>query len=103
MNNWRAIDVYVSLIQEPLWGKTSGKAIMNGLDICRTYAALGAENNFLGAEKAIGLYLAGVVFGGPNKYSVTVFGPLLIKERIEMDSRQIAGYNCFEPDCFNFD
>jgi hypothetical protein len=71
LNNWRALGLYLSLIQQPLWGKTSGKEFVNGLDVCRSYAACGgSENNFFGAEKAIGLYLAGIVFGGPDMYSV---------------------------------
>lgn len=81
LNNWRAIELYISLIQEPLWGKTSGKTFMDALDVCRTYAALGGENNFLGAETAIGLYLAGIAFGGPDMYSVISSDALLIERK----------------------
>src|SRR5208282_3215638 len=41
-------------------------------DLCRTHAALGVERNFLGAEKACGLYLAGVTFGGPDMHEVRI-------------------------------
>lgn len=71
LNNWRALGLYLSLIQQPLWGNISSKGFVNALDICRTYAAGNdLEKNCLSAEKAIGLYLAGVVFGGPAMHSV---------------------------------
>jgi hypothetical protein len=70
LNNWRAIELYISLIQKPMWGTYDGARFVCAVDLCRTHAALGAERNFLGAEKACGLYLAGVVFGGPDMYSV---------------------------------
>lgn len=70
LNNWRAIRLHISLIQEPMWGLYDGSRFVCAVDLCRTHAALGSEKNFLGAEKAVGLYLAGVVFGGPAMYAV---------------------------------
>ena len=55
-----------------MWGIHDTARIVCAVDLCRTHAALGVERNFLGAEKACGLYLAGVTFGGPEMYSVHV-------------------------------
>jgi len=52
-----------------MWGLYDGSRFICAVDLCRTYAALGAERDFLGAEKSVGLYLAGVVFGGPSMYA----------------------------------
>jgi hypothetical protein len=70
LNNWRAIKLHISLIEEPNWGVYDARRIVDAIDLCRTHAALGAERNYLGAEKSVGLYLAGVVFGGPFMYAV---------------------------------
>jgi hypothetical protein len=70
LNNWRAIRLHISLIREPMWGLYDGTRFVCAVDLCRTHAALGAERNFLGAEKSVGLYLAGVIFGGPDMYAV---------------------------------
>jgi hypothetical protein len=70
LNNWRAIRLHISLIREPMWGLYDGGRFVCAVDLCRTHAALGSERNFLGAEKSVGLYLAGVVFGGPDMYAV---------------------------------
>ena len=70
LDNWRAIQLYISLIEQPMWGIHDSVRLLCAVDLCRTHAALGVERNFLGAEKACGLYLAGVTFGGPEMYSV---------------------------------
>jgi hypothetical protein len=70
LNNWRAVRLHISLIEEPMWGRFDGPRFVSALDICRTYAALGEERRYLGAEKAVGLFLAGVAFGGPKMYAV---------------------------------
>jgi hypothetical protein len=70
LNNWRAIYLYINLIQEPMWGLHIGSRFMCAADLCRTHAALGNEQSFLGAEKAVGIYLAGLAFGGPEMYTV---------------------------------
>jgi hypothetical protein len=70
LNNWRAIRLHISLIKEPMWGLYDGSRFVCAVDLCRTHAALGSEKNFLGAEKSVGLYLAGLVFGGPDMYAV---------------------------------
>ena len=70
LNNWRAIRLYIKLIEEPMWELYDGSGFVCAVDLCRTYGALGSERHFLGAEKSVGLYLAGVVFGGPTKYAV---------------------------------
>ena len=72
MNNWRAINLYLSLIEQPMWGIHDGARTLCAIDLCRTHAALGAERNFLGAEKSVGLYLAGVAFGGSQMYAVII-------------------------------
>jgi hypothetical protein len=46
-----------------MWGVHDSARIVCAVELCRTHAALGVERNFLGAEKACGLYLAGVTFG----------------------------------------
>ena len=85
LNNWRAIQLHISLLQEPMWGMYDGSRFVCAVDLCRTHAALGAERNFLGAEKAVGLYLAGVVFGGPSMYAVySSLSRLTALERITM-------------------
>ena len=70
LNNWRAIRLHISLIREPMWGLYDGTRFVCAVDLCRTHAALEDERNFLGAEKSVGLYLAGVIFGGPDMYAV---------------------------------
>ena len=75
LNNWRAIRLHIGLIEEPMWGRYDGPQFVCALDLCRTYAALGDERRHLGAEKAVGLYLAGVAFGGPKMYSVCLLIP----------------------------
>lgn len=70
LDNWRAIQLYIGLIDQPMWGIHDSALLVCAVDLCRTHAALGVERNFLGAEKACGLYLAGVTFGGPEMYSV---------------------------------
>ena len=70
LDNWRAIQLYISLIDQPMWGAHDSARLVCAVDLCRTHAALGVERNFLGAEKSCGLYLAGVTFGGPEMYSV---------------------------------
>jgi hypothetical protein len=72
LNNWRAVRLHIGLIEEPMWGRFDGPRFVCALDICRTYAALGVERKYLGAEKAVGLYLAGIAFGGPKMYAVTI-------------------------------
>ena len=72
LDNWRAIQLYISLIEQPMWGIHESARLVCAVDLCRTHAALGVERNFLGAEKACGLYLAGVTFGGPEMYSVRI-------------------------------
>lgn len=72
LNNWRAAQLHIRLIEDPMWGLFDGGRFVCALDLCRTHAALGDERTFLGAEKAVGLYLAGVVFGGPDMYEVSL-------------------------------
>ena len=72
LDNWRAIQLYISLIAQPMWVTHDSARLVCAVDLCRTHAALGVERNFLGAEKACGLYLAGVAFGGPEMYSVII-------------------------------
>jgi len=71
LNNWRAIKLLISLIQNPEWAPYDGPRFVTALDLCRTHAALGDEKNFLGAEKAVGLFLSGIAFGGPDVYRVS--------------------------------
>jgi hypothetical protein len=87
LNNWRAINLYLSLIEQPQWGAHDGTRILCAIDLCRTHAALGAERNFLGAEKSVGLYLAGVSFGGQQMYAVITTMSKLILERIGVGYR----------------
>ena len=71
LNNWRAVRLYISLICEPMWDSRDCSRLVCAVDLCRTHAALEARNKFfLGAEKSVGLFLAGVIFGGPDLYSV---------------------------------
>lgn len=71
LDNWRAIQLYIDLIQQPMWGIHEDNRFICAVDLCRTHAALGVELNCLGAENACGLYLAGVAFGGPDLYHVS--------------------------------
>ena len=70
LNHWRAIGLHLSLIREPRWGKAEDGVVVEAIDLCRTHAALGSDCDFLAAEHVTGLYLAGVIFGGPDMYSV---------------------------------
>ena len=72
LDNWRAIQLYIGLIQQPMWGIHEDNRFMCAVDLCRTHAALGVEHNGVGAETACGLYLAGVAFGGPDLYQVNI-------------------------------
>jgi hypothetical protein len=103
LNNWRAIRLHISLIREPMWGLYDGTRFVCAVDLCRTHAALGAERNFLGAEKSVGLYLAGVVFGGPEMY--TVYSHLSIQliklERIAVGFGAVGRDKEVLSDCFH--
>jgi hypothetical protein len=92
LNNWRAIRLYISLIRNPMCGQYDGSRFVCALDLCRTYAALiGSEKKNLGAEKSVGLYLAGVVFGGPDMYAVISLQVETNEiERISMGARAIG-------------
>jgi hypothetical protein len=72
LDNWRAIELYIGLIQQPMWGIHEDNRFMCAVDLCRTHAALGVEHNYVAAENAFGLYLAGVAFGGPDLYEVKI-------------------------------
>jgi hypothetical protein len=72
LHTWRAIQLYISLIDEPRWGMYDSSRVVCAVELCRIHAALGIERNFLGAEKACGLYLAGITWGGPDMYSVSI-------------------------------
>jgi len=73
LNNWRSIQLYLSLIQDPKIGRHRGRVFIEAVDVCRTFASTySAERNFLGAERATGLYLAGVIFGGRDMYTVRI-------------------------------
>ena len=71
LNNWRAIRLHIHKSNTGAdVGLFDGSRFICAVDLCRTHAALESERNFLGAEKSVGLYLAGVVFGGPDMYDV---------------------------------
>lgn len=72
LDNWRAIQLYIALIQQPMWGAHEDRRFTCAVDLCRTHAALSDDNNDLGAEKACDIYLAGVIFGGPDLYEVHI-------------------------------
>ena len=73
LNNWRAIRLHIHKSNTGAdVGLFDGSRFICAVDLCRTHAALESERNFLGAEKSVGLYLAGVVFGGPDMYDVRV-------------------------------
>jgi hypothetical protein len=102
LNNWRAIRIHLGLIRDPMWGLYDGSRFVCAVDLCRTHAALGSERNLLGAEKSVGLYLAGVVFGGPYMYAVR---PLLIEvskamiERVAVGFGTVGGTWSISPSC----
>jgi hypothetical protein len=97
LNNWRAIKIHISLIEEPNSGVYDGRRIVDAIDLCRTHAALGAERNYLGAEKSVGLYLAGVVFGGPHMYKVSILRSYLLTLSIERVSMGIGPVEEVKP------
>ena len=70
LNHWRAIDLYISLIRDGDLRKLKGLQFIAAVDFCRTCAAISTDRNYLGAEKSCGLYLAGLIFGGPTMYAV---------------------------------
>ena len=72
LDDWRAIQLYIGLIQQPMWGIHEDSRFTCAVDLCRTNAALSVGHNDLGAETACGLYLAGVTFGGPSLYEVRI-------------------------------
>ena len=73
LDNWRTIQLYIGLIQQPMWGTHEDSRFTCAVDLCRTHAALSGDGNYLGAEKACGLYLAGVTFGGLDLYEVHIY------------------------------
>ena len=76
LNHWRGIELYISLIRDGDLRKLKGPRFIAAVDLCRTYAGIGIERNYLGGEKSCGLYLAGLIFGGPTMYAVS-FSPVI--------------------------
>ena len=70
LNHYRSIEIYITLIQQPIWVHDPWR-FECCVDLCRTYAALGEERDFLATGKVLGLYLAGVTFSGLDLYSVS--------------------------------
>src|SRR5439155_24307018 len=70
LNHYRSIEIYISLIPQPIWGTVDHWRFECAVDICRTHAALGEERNFLTTGKIWGLHLSGVAFGGELLYPV---------------------------------
>jgi hypothetical protein len=70
LNNWRAVRLYISLICEPMWGSRDCSQSVCAVNLCRVHAALETWNeSYLRAKKSVGLYLASVIFGGPDLYA----------------------------------
>jgi hypothetical protein len=72
MTDYRAAKLYLSLVRHPNPGPTpagSGR-FQHAVEICRVLAAkpLHERNDVRGAEEAMCLFLAGVVFGGDDYY-----------------------------------
>lgn len=70
LNHYRSIEIYITLIQRPVWGTVDPGRFQCAVDLCRTHAALGKERNFLTTGKIWGLHLAGIAFGGEDLYPV---------------------------------
>jgi hypothetical protein len=75
LNHYRSIEIYISLIRQPMWERDPWR-LEHSIDLCRTYAALGQEQNFSTTGKIWGLHLAGISFGGHDLYPVSfsIFG-----------------------------
>lgn len=101
LNTWRGVGLHVELILHPIWGKSEDGMVKEAVDVCRTYAALDGGNEFLGSEKAIALYLAGVIFGGPDIYLVFYFSISLTDsvERVHMGCRAAARVDRDQSPC----
>ena len=69
------------------WQRTRER--IRDMPYVRSYPSF--EGTFLGAEKAIELYLAGVFLGGPDMYSVSSFIASLIEERVGVDCGTVKG------------
>lgn len=82
LNQFRSIEIYISLIPRPIWGTPDHQRFECAVDICRTHSALGAEKDCLTTGKIWGLYLSGVTFGGEFLYPVHT-----ILRRFELISR----------------
>ena len=70
MNAWRAAKMHGTLALIPKWGDTDTTIFQEAVEICRGFAALEVQSDCINWEDAIGLYLAGVIFGGPERYPV---------------------------------
>ena len=68
LNHWRGIKIYISLIDSTIGpGDPSLHRIPMAIEICRTYAAI--EPNLI-LWNMLPLNLAGVAFGGANRYPI---------------------------------
>lgn len=103
LNTWRAVGLHVKLILHPIWGKSEDGTVEEAVDVCRTYAALDGGNEFLGSEKAMALYLAGVIFGGPDSNLVFYFSISLTNyvERVHMGCWAVARVDRDQSPCVN--
>jgi hypothetical protein len=70
LNRWRAVNLYLALIQERQWLGTNGEAFVEAVALCSSHAAHRGECSPFGSDPAIDLYIAGLIFGGPDMYSV---------------------------------
>jgi hypothetical protein len=103
LNTWRAIGLHVNLILHPIWGKSEDAMVEEAVNVCRTYAALDGDNEFLGSEKAMALYLAGVIFGGPDINLVFYFSISLTNhvERVHVGCWAVARVDRDKSPCIN--
>lgn len=67
LNGWRALSIYLSLINNPSIDPAYPQRFEYAVDICRTLAALGRDPSTTASSKIWVIFLAGVAFGGSSR------------------------------------
>jgi hypothetical protein len=81
MNAWRALQIYISLISDPIIGSTtSPHRLVYAIDICRTWAALGNDNVHSITSRQWLLILTWVALGGYREHPEEA---MWVRKRIE--------------------
>lgn len=90
LNQWRAVHLYLGLIQNPESKESHLEHLTSAEHFCGTYAALESRPYFLSSE-ALGLYLSGLTFGASNSHKVLLM-QYMVTNSILMLRRRLSGH-----------